>query len=256
MRFLRRPAERAGVMGAVLAVAFVALLLSVPVPGKASPIGQPSAARPQAEGTYIVYWNGVDVSTASSTTSAISIDFSQSANLNYNWTVAGVTISDARLQMYYFGFAVSTRDQIVNNPVACAAGKTCNIPLGWTPLSINYVLEGVYRLTASFIAPNGTTMFSENFYVRGNAAYGFVAVIPIVLLLIAIYEVYALVRSGRYALLGRKSSGPPPSTPPSSTPPTSTPPSSTSPTSTPATESAAPAQTPEGDSPPSGGGSS
>jgi len=229
----RRPAVRAGVWGAVFALAVVALLLNVPVLARAAPATGPASIRPAAASPYNVTWNGVDVSTAGSSSSAISIDFSQTANLLFNWNVAGVSISDARLQMYYFGFAVSTRDQVVNNPVPCAVAS-CSIPLSWTPLSVNYVLEGVYRLTASFIAPNGTTMFSENFYVRGNAPYGFVALIPIILLLIAVYEVYALVRSGRYAALGRKSTPPPPAAPPTSPPATETPSSTEVPAEEPA----------------------
>ena len=42
----------------------------------------------------------------------------------------------------------------------------------------------------SVIAPNGTTMSNQDFYVRGNAPLGILAVIPIVLLLIAVYEIY------------------------------------------------------------------
>ena len=228
---------------ALVAFCVVALLVSVPIPGKATASLQPSAVQPAATSTYAVTWNGVDVSTAGTSSSALAIDFSQSANLNFTWsgTSAPVTISDARLQMYYFGFAVSTRDQIVSNPPTNSIG---HIPLSWTPLSINYLLEGVYRLTASFIAPNGTTMFSENFYVRGNAPLGFVAVIPIVLLLIVVYELYGLVRSGRYAAFGRKSAGPPPSSPPP-----------TSETETPAGESPPPEEPGAGTPPPSGGGS-
>jgi hypothetical protein len=163
-----------------------------------------------------VTWNGVDISTASSASSALTIDLTQSANLVYNWsTTSGITINDARLQMFYFGFAVATRDQTLT-----AAQSSGPIPLSWTPLSINYVLEGVYRLTASLIAPNGSTMWSENFYVRGNAPLGFVAALPIILVVIMVYEVYGLFRSGRYAALGRKSAGPPPASPPTADSPT------------------------------------
>jgi hypothetical protein len=233
---------------AVLAFAIVGLLLSVPTPVGASTATRSASVSPSAGATGTVTWNGVDVSTLGSATSALAIDFSQSANLLYKWSnVPSPGINDARLQMFYFGFAVATRDVTLSIPQT-----TGSVPLNWTPLSIGYVLEGVYRLTASVIAPNGTTMWSENFYVRGNAPLGFVAVIPIVLLLIAIYEVYALVRSGRYAALGRKET-PPPSTPPSSGTP---PPASSKEAEAPAEE---PAETPSDSTaatpPPSGGSS-
>jgi hypothetical protein len=199
--------------------------------------------------TYTVTWNGADVSSAGSSSSALSIDLSQTASLNYSWQVSpsapSVTISDARLQMYYLGFAISTRDQILTNPVPGSG----HIPLSWTPVSVAYLLEGVYRLTASFLAPNGTTMWSENFYVRGTAPLGFVALLPIVLLIIVVYEVYGLVRSGRYAAIGQKAPTAPPPTPPSGAPPAQPP--SEGETTPPATSSE-----PVGEGSPPQGGSS
>jgi len=236
---------RVGLATAVFALLVLGLLLSVPVPTRATSVVPAAASQPTA---YAVTWNSADVTTASSASSALSIDLTQSANLLYNWSTGSpVTINDARLQMYYLGFAVSTRDQIVSNPVAQSSGS---IPLSWTPVSVSDLLEGVYRLTASFLAPNGTTMFSENFYVRGTAQLGILALLPIVLLILVVYEVYALVRSGRYASLGRKSVSPPPSTPPDSS--TTTPPPS-GPSSPSSGDSAPP---PTGDSTPPSGGSS
>jgi hypothetical protein len=241
---------RVGLAVAILAFAIVGLLVNIPVPAQAASSSPAASAHPAGGRVYTVTWNGVDVSTASTFSSALSIDFTQSANLLFSWSVlpsgsgGQATINDARLQMFYFGFAVSTRDQVITPPNSNATGS---IPLSWTPLSINYILEGTYRLTASFVAPNGTTIWSEDFYVHGSAPFGFVAVVPIVLLAIAAYEIYALVRSGRYAAMGRKSAGPPPSSPPSGGPSSTTPP----------TEAEAPASTPpaEGSSPPPGGSS-
>jgi len=232
-------------VGVALALAAVALLLNVPALAGAASAAPAATSRPTAGTGYTVTWNNVDVSTAGTTASAISIDFTQSATVLFNWTGStAVTIGSAQLQMFYFGFAVATRTATVTNPVAQAAGS---IPLTWTPLSLAYVLEGLYKITASFIASNGSTIFSENFYVRANALYGFVAAIPIVLLILAIYEVYALLRSGRYAMLGRKPESPPPASPP----PTD---SATSPTTPEGdTETSSPAA--EESSPPSGGSS-
>jgi len=250
MRFiLRRRAGGVLTSGLVLALAMVALLLTIPSFTSASAPAS-GASLPHALGTtYTVTWNTVDVSTASSTSSALSVDFTQSATVWFNWSgTSSVTIANAQLQMFYFGFAVTTRTVTETNPTASASG---HIPLTWTPLSIAYVLAGLYKITASFIAPNGTTMFSENFYLRATALYGFVAAIPIVLLIIAIYEVYALVRSGRYAMLGRKPATPPPSTPPPKTP-ESAPPTESAPT-----EGETPSATPPvEETPPASGGSS
>jgi len=252
-----RRLRRGGIAAVVLALATVALLVSVPVPSKAT---APVLARPAlGSGTFTVTWNGVDVSSSSSSSSALSIDLTQSASLLFSWANGppGLDINDARLQMYYLGFAVSTRDQILTSPTPSAQGS---IPLDWTPVSVSYLLEGVYRLTASFIAVNGSTVWSENFYVRGTAPYGILAILPIVLLIIIVYEVYALVRSGRYAAIGKKEPETPPSTPPSSGPPSTTPPSGGAPPTTPPSESPPPASEPSGgeaaDQPPASGGSS
>jgi hypothetical protein len=228
MRFPRRPGRRLSFSGIAVAALVVLLLVSIPVPARASGSSSSLSPRAAAASPWTVTWNNVNVRTAGSVTSALSIDFTQSANVLFNWSTgstATVTINDARLQMFYFGFAVTTRDQNVNNPVAQSSGQ---IPLSWTPLSIAYVLEGVYKITASFIAPNGTTMFSESFYVRAAAIAGIVAAIPIVLLAIAIYEIYGLVISGRYAVPARRKEAPA-ATPPSQTPPGETPPEASSP---------------------------
>ena len=229
MRLSRHHRPRVSLAIAVLAFGLVGLLLNIPASSAASSSPRSSAVQPAAGVFGDVTWNGVDISTLGTISSALTIDFSQSANLYYNWSnVPAPGINDARLQMFYFGFAVATRDVSLSAPL-----QTGHVPLNWTPLSIGSVLEGVYRLTASVIAPNGTTMWSEDFYVRGNAPLGILAVIPIVLLLIAVYEIYALVRSGRYAALGRKPAAPP-----------ETPPPAGGATQPPAKEAQAPAETP------------
>jgi len=244
MRPPRVHAARVGLSISILAIAVVALMVNVPIPARASASVPQAVATPAAGIAAGVTWNGVNISTAPADSSALAIDFSQSANLKYSWSSPGsapISINDARLQMFYFGFAVSTRDVTLST----AQSSDSNLPLNWTPLAIANVLEGVYRLTASLVAPNGTTMWSENFYVRGNAPLGLVAVIPIVLIVIALYEVYALVRSGRYEAIGRKAP-----TPPASSSPPANPPSQTS-----GDQPAAGAAPPSDNPPPSGGAS-
>ena len=243
--------RRFGLAAALAAIVAAALLVSVPASARAQPTALVAPAQTSGGVTYTVTWNTVDVSSASTSSSALSIDLTASASLVYYWNVSlgatPPTISDARLQMFYLGFAVATRDQVLTSP----APGSGSIPLSWTPISVSYLLEGLYRLTASFIAPNGTTMYSENFWVRGTATYGLLAVLPIVLLIIVIYEVYGLARSGRYAAIGAKGATAPPATPPPSS--SSTPP----PTAPPAAEGSAEANPPVGDAgdstPPAGG---
>jgi hypothetical protein len=194
-----------------------------------------------------VSWNGQNVSSYGSVSSALAIDLAQSETLFYNWTSHGarIAINDVRLEMFYLGFAVTTRDVDLNT-----SQSNGSVPLTWTPISVSYLLEGVYRLTASLIATNHTTMWSENFYVRGTAPLGFVALLPIVLLILLVYEVYGLARSGRYAMTGRKPTAAKPTTPPPQAPP-----AQTAATTPPSGGDQKPTEPPAETPPPSGGSS-
>lgn len=209
-------------------VAALVLLVLVPTGAMGAPRSSPtdavtSAVTPSASFSATVTWNGVNVNTAGSAASALSVDFSSSANVVFSWTIPPtpgfVDPNDARLQMIYFGFALSTRDVLSSGPPATSED------MSWTPGAIVYVLEGVYEITASLIA-NGSTVWSENFYVRANAPYSIFALLPIILIALIAWELYSVARSGRQALLGRQVKTPPsPPEEPAPTEPSSTPPS-------------------------------
>ncbi len=192
----------------------------------------------------VVTWNGVAVSHASDFASAMTISFNQAVDIRYYWNTTGspVTVGTARLQMFYFGVALSTRDVVEENPVATTAGT---IDMSWDPGVLQYVLEGTYLVTASLLAPNGTTLWSQNFWVHESAPYSVLAVIPIILLLIGVYELFVVVTSGKYAGKPPSSGSGGASTPPpssgSSSPAPSSGSSSSSPPPTPDTPSSPPA---------------
>jgi len=215
---------------------------------------RPSADPPGAI-TATVTWNGVDVSSASSNSAALSTNFGSTIDVHYTWSSKGglgasapplYNISTARLQMFYLGFALDTRDVVDSNPLAASNGS---FDMSWDPGFLRYVVEGAFGLTASLIAPNGSTMWSENFFIHANAPFSVLALLPILLLVIAAYEVYLLLVSGRQNLAGptAASVGTPPKNPPA--PPTSAP----APGSTPGPSAqSAPSGTAE-PTPPSGG---
>lgn len=200
----------------LILVAALALLILLPTgtigtPRSSSTEVAKSAATPSSSFTATVTWNGVNINTAGSAASALSVNFFSSANVRFNWTPiptrSFVNPNDARLQMIYFGFALATRD-VINT----GAQTPDFAVLNWTPGAIAYVLEGVYEITASLVAPNGSTVWSENFYVRESAPYAILALLPIILVVLIAWELYAVARSGRQALLARKGKAPP--TPP------------------------------------------
>jgi hypothetical protein len=187
----------AGILGALLALALLA--------GPA--FGAPSASlHVTYEGSgYVqgqVTWNGADVDQAKAPSSALSTGLTNTIHLVYTWLAPSsspsktYTVSDARLQMLYFGQALSTRDVVESNPPAATNGT---IDMDWAPPNVlHYLLAGSYELTASLLAPNGTTMWTENFYVDSSAPFTIGALIPLILLAVAAYEVYGLLVSGRH----------------------------------------------------------
>ncbi|MGA8543417.1 MAG: hypothetical protein WB947_07785, partial [Thermoplasmata archaeon] len=227
-----------------LALVAVALLASVPASAWASAPTAPRATIHVGPSvgplTATAVWNGVNVVTADTVNSAFHITFGNSVNVNYTWSQntgvggpgAAWSINDARLQIFYFGFALGTRD------VTTTVGQTSGTIFmsNWNTGALEYIVEGTFMLTASLIATNGTTAWSQSFWVDVAAAYYILAALPIVLILIAIYEIYNVATVGRQqALKQQKKEAPPPATPAASPPAgVSGPPPSAPPPPTPA----------------------
>jgi hypothetical protein len=174
-----------------------------------------------------VTWNGVDVCGSTNQSSALAVDFTQTANLVYSWHTTGgltgpgtLTLNDARLEMFYFGYSIVTRDVTTTGAVPESSGT---FSLNWNPGTLTYVFEGLFGLTASLIAVNGTTVWSENFFIKATAPYSILAALPIILGIIAIWELYSVARSGRQAATSSKAPSPPPPTAPPPSAPASPP---------------------------------
>jgi hypothetical protein len=198
-------------------------LFLIPVGALASPGTGPSVrVVPGQTGGPLsanVSWDGTNISTAGSATSAFHISFGNSVDLYYAWNQpAGIarssvpwSINDARLQIFYFGFALGTRD--VTTATGNASGHI--VMSDWNTGPLEYVIEGTYKLTASLLATNGTTAWSQSFWVIVAAAFYVLAALPIVLLLLAVYEIYNVATVGRQQALKRRHDGnlapPPPS---------------------------------------------
>jgi hypothetical protein len=248
MASFRRPALGRGARLVPLASLAALVVVLFVLPGATlGAVQTPSAtANPSTSGPIAatVTWNGANVLNYTSPTSAVHIGFNGVVNVHYSWssnlgTGALVTINDARLQIFYFGFALATRDVVDSAAVPATSGQ---FTMNWSTGALQYILEGSYRLVASLLAPNGTTMWSQTFWSFVAAPFYIGALLPIVLILIVVWEIYNLATVGRQAALGKR----PPSTPSgdSSTPP------SEAPSDAPAAPSA------DSTDPPSSGGSS
>lgn len=180
------------------------LLLTVGLPA-ASALPSHTAAPPIPVGglTANVTWNGLDVHTASTTSSAISSGLGSTIRLHYAWSAppgAGTgprfNMSTARLEMLYFGFSLATRDVVSENPRAAPNGT---FDMTWDAGYLHWILAGMYELKASLIATNGTTVWEQQFFVRVSVPGGLGAALPILLIVIAGAELYDLATSGRQA---------------------------------------------------------
>lgn len=190
----------AGLIIGILAVSVLVPALS----SAASPGGSPAQAQPSGTGpvTATVTWDGHNIGDYGTATSAATISFNGVANVLYTWTSsAPVTINDARLAIYYFGFALATRD-VINS--AAAPTTSGSFTMNWTTGSLQYILAGSYRLVASLLAPNGTSMWSQTFYVNVAPPYYILALLPIVLILLAIWELYNVATCGKQVYAGKR----------------------------------------------------
>ncbi len=188
-------------MGALL----LAMVVALPIPTssvrpRVVPWASPSAPSVQAQ----VTWDGVNVASAARPSSALSASFSSPIAIRFVWnsTSAGpgalrpFTVSTARLQLFYLGLALDTRDVVDQNPQPATNGT---FDMEWDPGVLNWLLEGAYTATVSLLDPNGSTVWSEGFYLHEEAPYSVAAVLPILLLAIVAYEAYAVAISGRLA---------------------------------------------------------
>jgi hypothetical protein len=227
--------------GFVIAIVVaVTVLLVLPVGSLAASEPRPTSTERAASNgvSGSAYWDGTNVQTASSPSAAFQIQFNGAVNINYTWTsllsTNLYTVNDARLQIFYFGFALATRDVTNANPMPAAGGT---FTMNWTTGPLQYVLEGTYRVVASLLEPNGTTVWSQSFWVQVAAPFYILAAFPIVLILIIIYELYAVATVGRQATLRQTRKG---------NPPAASPPAETSPTSSTSTTESAPPTPPPG----------
>jgi len=204
----------------MVAPALVLLLLMVvaPVGAMSGPSAAPKGASvvPAAGSSGInanVTWNGMNIGSAGTISSGIMTNFGSAINLVYTWSAtsgigprSGPTynISTARLQMFYFGFPIGTRDVINSNPIADRYGQ---FNMSWDPGVLQWILTGDYKITASLIAPNGTSEWSQDFFIHVTAPAAIGAAMPILLILVGIWEVYSLARSGRQAAISAPPAG-------------------------------------------------
>ncbi|MCI4363107.1 MAG: hypothetical protein L3K13_02220 [Thermoplasmata archaeon] len=189
---------RAFSLRASLAFLFAILLLAPLVPVGAASSGTRSGTNPP--GTpgggflYGVSWNGRATANATTTGSALTVSFGSTITMQFHWTNSGTNgppggVSEVEFQAFLFGYSFLTR-ALTNSPALTTPTGVTN--LTWDPGALNYIISGVYLCLASIFAPNGTTLWSESFYIKANAPYTVGALLPLILLVLLVYELYSV----------------------------------------------------------------
>jgi len=217
---------------AVPAVAVSAALLVLPalsatVAGEPGGVSHPSLSFAASSVTGpTVTWNGKDVSGASSPSSAISIQKGQTALVQFTFDESSATtVGNASISVNYLGLVLTTSKaspRVVGGPPIAAVAT-----INWSFGPLYDALEGVFEFTASLLSPNGSTVWSESFYVFAQAPYLLESGAVIILLVFLVLELYwaaSAIRDARRHAQPPQSKAVPPSAGTPTEPPT--PPSS------------------------------
>jgi hypothetical protein len=173
------------------------LLLPLLPPTAATPMGRSGTAPPGNPGSGILYgvtWNTHSTANATTTGSALSVSLAGTITMQFSWSSSGKTgppggVSEVEFQAFLFGFSFITR-ALTNTPALTTPNGVSN--LTWDPGALSYIIAGDYLCLASIFAPNGTTIWSESFYIKASAPFVVGALLPIILLLLLVYELYAV----------------------------------------------------------------
>lgn len=220
-----RPQHRWTLVAPVLAVTVLALLPSPVWARGASPSNGPSTAMPELAASTVlarttVTWNGHNISSAGSPSSAFAIGKGQSAFVYFSFDeVSGPAIPNASVKVTYLGLVLTTSTAAVGPaPTTCLGCSEAEI--NWTFGTLVNALQGVYQLTASLQYADGSTAWSESFYVIVRAPYSIESGAVVILLVLAFAEVYWGLTAIAEARQGRKPPAIAPATSPAPTSPT------------------------------------
>lgn len=220
------------------ALAAAALVLVGPLMGAAGGFPSPTlrgpGELPLGVGPFSASatWNGNSLSSAGSPATAFSIQRGDTALVRFNYTGLGVTeVANASLKVTYLGVVLTTSKALAH--VTGGPPVTGGSQINWSFGPLYNALEGVFQLTASLLYVNGSTAWSESFYVFVKTPYNLESGAVIVLLILTVAELYWGISSIREARRGRKPGPPASSASPGPVPPASgTPPATGGPGST------------------------
>ncbi len=177
---------------------------------------QAAPAAPAAPFRAGVTWDGTNVSSAHSPTTAFTLTPGQKARVFFGYVepvTQGPHVTNASLTLTYLGVVIESSITPAHPTPQSLAGAGF-AEINWSFGSLYQVIEGAFQLTASLLDKNGSTVWSEPFYVDARAPYSLESGFVVVLLILFVLEAYYIAAAFRTARGGRRASPPPPSAPP------------------------------------------
>lgn len=184
----------------------LALVLLLPILAGTG-LGSASTSRPtlaaasgSAASEVQVAADGHPTAGASSVSSAVVISLNKPVNVTFTYATAtgtglaasGISVGVARLQLIVFGVAAGVKELDLSNVHPSTSG-TISVIGDYS--YAQYLIEGVYLMHAFLFDPNGSTLYSESFYVKVHATYD-LTVITVAFAVLLLYEVYTVATLG------------------------------------------------------------
>jgi hypothetical protein len=158
-------------------IALVGLLCLGPSLAGGNPAGFVPAAIPT--NTFLaanVSVDGQPSALANTASGAISVSVLTPVVFNFSWAGHGgkfalpavFPVKTARLVFEYFGGPVFTKDQVSSSPFSTVTGSMAStVDLGQD----RYLVEGDYLVQASILTANGSTVWTQNIYLKISAPH-------------------------------------------------------------------------------------
>lgn len=209
MRPLIRVRDRRGAK--LLPLLAISLVLVFLAPYGVGALAESRAASPAVSPdassvlTGAAYWNGANIDLAPTPSSAFSWSFDNIATVQFAWVgpLTGPTVSQAFLVILFLGFPAYTKQEVKS-----VALPTGNISMTYDLSQFKWYLQGIFEIHAYLENPNGTSLWSETFYVRVTQPYDLV-VATVGLILLTIAELYMIATVGPRALDKARAKSPP-----------------------------------------------
>lgn len=137
--------------------------------------------------------DGHATSGAGSVGSAVQLSLDHPVNVTFTYATgtgpgAGLSVGVARLQLIVFGVVAGAKEVDLSDVHRATSGAVSVIG---DYSYAKYLIEGVYLMHAVLLDPNGSTLFSESFYVKVHAAYD-LTVITVAFGVLLLYELYTV----------------------------------------------------------------